>query len=46
MKDVNGVMYSLPCAECSANYVGDTGRMLRVHMAEHRREHRPPQHRT
>ena len=29
--------YSISCAECSATYVGETGRTLRVCMAEHRR---------
>ena len=37
MMDMNGVVYSIPCAECSATYVGETGRTLKVHMAEHRR---------
>ena len=30
-------MYFIPCAECSATYIGETGRTLKVHMAEHRR---------
>ena len=37
MIDVKGVVYSIPCAECSATYVGETGRTLRVRMAEYRR---------
>ena len=37
MMDVKGVVYFIPCAECSAVYVGETGRTLKVHMAEHRR---------
>ena len=35
--EVNGVVYFIPCAECSATYIGETGRTLKVHMAEHRR---------
>ena len=38
MVDVKGVVYSIPCAECSATYVEETGRTLRLRMAEHRRE--------
>lgn len=30
MMDVKGIMYSIPCAECSATRVGDTRRTLRV----------------
>ena len=37
MMDVKGVVYAIPCAECSATYVGVTGRTLKVHMAEHRK---------
>ena len=37
MMDVNGVVHSIPCAEYSATYVGETGRTLKVHMEEHRR---------
>ena len=35
--DVNGVVHSIPFAEYSATYVGETGRTLKVRMAEHRR---------
>ena len=37
MMDMKGIVYSIPCAKCSATYVGETGRTLRVCMAEHRR---------
>ena len=37
MMDVKGVVYSIPCAECSSVNVGETGRTLKVRMAEHRR---------
>ena len=37
MMDVKGIVYVIPCAACSATYVGETGRTLKVHMAEHRR---------
>ena len=37
MMEVKGVVYFIPCAECSTTYIGETGRTLKVHMAEHRR---------
>ena len=37
MMEVKGVVYFIPCAECSATYIGETGRTLKVHMVEHRR---------
>ena len=37
MMNVKGVVHLIPCAECSATYVEETGRTLRVRMAEHRR---------
>ena len=37
MMDMKGVVYSIPCAKCSATYVRETRRMLRVRMADHRR---------
>ena len=37
MLDVKGVVYSIPCADCSAAYIGEIGRTLNVHMAEHKR---------
>ena len=37
MLDVKGVVYSIPCADCPATYIGETGRRLKVHMAEHKR---------
>ena len=37
--DVKGVVYSIPCADCPATYIaiGETGRTLKVRMAEHKR---------
>ena len=32
-----GVVYSVPCNECSRAYIGQTGRSLDHHIAEHRR---------
>ena len=37
MMEVKGVVYFIPCAECSTTYIGETGRTLKVRMAEHRR---------
>ena len=37
MLDVKGVVYSIPCADCSTTYIGETGRTLKVRMAEHKR---------
>ena len=37
MMEVKGVVYFIPCAECSANYIGETGGTQKVRMAEHRR---------
>ena len=37
MLNVKGVVYSIPCANCPATYIGETGRTLKVHMAEHKR---------
>ena len=37
MLDVKGVVYSIPCADCPAIYIGETGRTLKVHMEEHKR---------
>ena len=38
MLDEKGVVYSIPCADCLATYMGETGKTLKVHMAEHKRE--------
>ena len=32
-----GVVYSIPCAQCPCTYVGQTGRSLDVRLREHRR---------
>ena len=34
--DVKGVVYSIPCADCPATYIGETRRTLKVRMAEHK----------
>ena len=35
--DIKGVVYLIPCSECSAVYIGETGRTLKVRLAEHKR---------
>ena len=37
MLDVKGVVYSIPCADCPATYIGETGITLKVRMTEHKR---------
>ena len=32
----SGVVYSIPCRECSETYIGQTGRLLGIRLAEHR----------
>ena len=34
--DIKGVVYQIPCSSCPAVYTGETGRMLKVRMAEHK----------
>ena len=36
-KQRKGVVYSIPCGECPRTYIGQTGRTLDHHLAEHRR---------
>ena len=38
MMDVKGVVCSIPCAEGSVIYIGETRRTLKVRMEEHKRE--------
>ena len=35
--DIKGVVYLIPCSECSAVYIGETGRTLKERLAEHKR---------
>ena len=35
--DIIGVVYQIPCSSCPAVYTGETGRTLKVRMAEHKR---------
>ena len=35
--DIKGVVYQIPCSSCPAAYTGETGRTLKVRMAEHKR---------
>ena len=37
MFDVKGVVYAIPCVDCPATYIGETVRMLKVRMVEHKR---------
>ena len=37
MMDVKGVVYSIPGAEGSVIYIGETGRTLKVRIVEHKR---------
>lgn len=36
MVDMKGVVLSIPCAECSAINIGESGRTLKVRMTEHK----------
>ena len=35
--DIKGVVYLIPFSECSAVYIGETGRTLKMRLAEHKR---------
>ena len=35
--DIKGVVYLIPCSECSAVYIGGIGRTLKERLAEHKR---------
>ena len=37
IKERKGVVYSIPCVECSSVYIGQTGRSLKQRISEHRR---------
>ena len=36
----NSIVYSIPCAVCDKQYIGETGRGLKTRIAEHRRDMR------
>ena len=37
IEERKGVVYSIPCVECSSVYIGQTGRSLKQRISEHRR---------
>ena len=37
IEERKGVVYSIPCVECSSVYIGQTGRRLKQRISEHRR---------
>ena len=34
--DIKGIIYQIPCSSCPGVYTGETGRMLKIRMAEHK----------
>ena len=37
-KDKTGLVYNIPCKNCSQVYVGETGRKLETRLQEHQKE--------
>ena len=35
VEERKGVVYSIPCVECTSVYIGQTGRSLKQHVSEH-----------
>ena len=31
-------MYEIPCSNCTSNYIGETGRLFKTRLDEHRKE--------
>ena len=36
-----GVVYQIPCRDCTGIYIGETGRAYKTRLAEHKRDLRP-----
>ena len=42
MEDKSGIVYQIKCGECTAAYVGESGRQLKERVSEHHKKHSSP----